>query len=138
MISIRTKIVLAILPLTVLAACASTPEPEKTIEVTPDPIIQDCYPLATLEKVVVPAVTETRYAITSVESPPDYYTDPDTGETVQIQNPPIRREEPYTITITPEKIYYKTSEGKITADICELNQQENVTTDGMPAEEQGM
>ena len=108
------------LPLTVLAACASTPEPE-VVEVIPPIIEQTCYPVASLKKVVVPAVTKSGFSIVSIESPPSYYYDEATGKTTVIQNPPIETKTPYTKIVTPEEIYYTTETGEVITDICEAN-----------------
>ncbi len=102
------------------AACETTPEPEAEL-IEPPAIIETCYPISSLEKVIIPAVTKSGFSIVSIESPPEYYVDPDTGKTVTIQNPPIETKTPYTKIVTPEEIYYKTPEGERTTDICELN-----------------
>ena len=43
------KIILLILPIAVLSACASTPEPEEIVVVQPPIVEQTCYPIASLE-----------------------------------------------------------------------------------------
>ncbi|MBL4869622.1 MAG: hypothetical protein JKX72_01575 [Robiginitomaculum sp.] len=109
---------MAALPI-LTSACASMPKPEP--EKKPEPvIIETCYHLSALEKVVIPAVTKSGFSIVSIESPPEYYTDPKTGKTVTIIIPSIETRTPYTKTITPEEIYYKTPEGERITDICEL------------------
>lgn len=115
-----TKTVALIMPLSVLAACASTPEPE-VVEITPPPIVQTCYPIASLQKVVVPAVTKSGFSIVSIESPDQYIYDETTGKTIVVKSPPIETKTPYTKIVTPEKIYYTTETGEVITDICEVN-----------------
>ncbi len=103
-----------------LSACASTAEPETEIAIVPQ-VVDTCLPIATLEKIVVPAVIKRGFSIVSIESPPEYYTDPKTGKTVTIQTPPIETKTPYSKVVTPEEIYYKTAKGERVTDICELN-----------------
>lgn len=105
---------------TVFSACTTTPEPRGDA-IAPPEIVETCYSISSLEKVVIPAVTKSGFSIVSIENPPEYYVDPETGKTVTIQNPPIETRTPYTKVVTPEEIYYKTSEGERTTDICELN-----------------
>lgn len=114
------KPIIALITFAALSACTTTPEPVETVHIEP-PVVQTCYPLASLEKVTVPAVTKSGFSIVSIENPPEYYTDPQTGETVTIQNPPIETREPWTKIITPETHYYKSPEGVVVTDICELN-----------------
>lgn len=109
------------------SACTTTPEPVETVHIEP-PVVQTCYPLASLEKVVVPAVTKSGFSIVSIESPPEYYIDPDTGKTVEIQTPPIETRTPWTKIVTPETHYYKDPEGAIVTDICELNAEVDTAT----------
>ena len=116
----KTALIFAASATVLLAtACATAPEPVVEEVVVP-PVLQTCYPIASLEKVVVPAVVQTGYSITSIESPTEHYTDPKTGEVTEIQTPPIQSKMPYSREIEPERIYYKTAEGEITDDICEL------------------
>lgn len=103
-----------------ISACASSPEPVEQVHIEP-PAVQTCYPIASLEKVTVPAVTKSGHSIVSIESSPEYYVDPETGKTVTIQNPPIETKTPWTKIVTPETHYYKNPEGTVVTDICELN-----------------
>lgn len=113
----------------IMAACATTPEPApEVVEITPPAIVETCYPIASLEKVVVPAVVKRGFTIVSIESPSEYYKDPETGKMVEVKNPPIETKTPYSREIEPEKIYYKTPEGKLTTDICELNKAKPAVT----------
>lgn len=110
------------LPLLIIVGCKTTPEPEPEIVViTPPAIVQTCYPLAALKKNVTPAVIKRGFSIVSIDSPSQYYTDPETGKTVEIKTPSIETKTPYTKVVTPEVIYYTTPEGDVITDICELN-----------------
>jgi hypothetical protein len=129
-----TKYVAVLFPVIVLGACASTPEPE-IVEIVPEPIVQGCYPIASLEKVVIPAETKTVYGSTIIESPPEYVTDPRTGETIEIKKSPVEQMQEYTVVTKEEEIIYKTPEGAIITDICELYEDEE-TVDPEPAPEE--
>lgn len=100
-------------------SCATTPE-EPVEEVIILPPVQTCVSINELEKVVVPAVTRSGYQISTIESPSEYYTDPDTGEVIEIKNPPIERREPYTVIVEPEYFYYRNAAGEQVTDICEI------------------
>ena len=89
--------------------------------VTPPPIEQTCYPVASLQKVVVPAVTKSGFSIVSIESPDQYIYDETTGKTIVVKSPPIETKTPYTTIITPEQIYYTNETGEVITDICEVN-----------------
>lgn len=119
-----TKSLALIVPALVLSACASTPEPVEIIEVTPDPIQQGCYPIASLEKVMIPAETRTVYGSTIIESPSEYVTDPQTGETIEIKKAPVEEVQEYTVVTKEAEIVYRTSEGETITDICELYEDE--------------
>lgn len=118
-----TKSIAVLLPALFLSACASTPEPE-IVEITPEPIVQGCYPIASLEKVVIPAETRTVYGSTIIESPSEYYTDPQTGETVEITRAPVEEMQEYTVVTKEEEIVFQTSEGAKVTDICEQYEDE--------------
>ena len=113
------KIILLILPIAVLSACASTPEPEEIVVVQPPIVEQTCYPIASLEKVVIPQETKTMYSSVIIESPQEYYIDPETGERVEITAPPIEETQPHIVVVKEEEIYYQTAEGEVVTDICE-------------------
>jgi hypothetical protein len=115
--------------LAALSACASTPEIEH-VDVKIPAIVQTCTPIAVLQKVVIPAETKSGFYITSIESPAEYYTDPDTGKLVEITPPPIESKVPFTKVIKEEEIYYTTKEGVRVDDICELHKESEA-----PAEE---
>ena len=124
-----TKSIAVLLPALIMSACASTPEPEpEIVEVIPEPIVQGCYPIASLQKVVIPAETRTVYGSTIIESPSEFITDPQTGETVEIKKPPVEEVQEYTVVTKEEEIVYQTSEGETITDICELYEE-----DGTPA-----
>jgi len=119
-----TKTIAVVLPALVLSACATVePEPE-IVEVTPDPIQQGCYPIASLEKVIIPEETRTVYGSTIIESPSEYVTDPQTGETVEIKKPPVEEVQEYTVVTKEAEIVYQTPEGEVVTDICELYEDE--------------
>ena len=107
-------------PLLFLGACA-TVEPEAPVIVIAPPIMQQCIPINTLRKVVIPAVTKSGFSIVSIETEDEMYYDPATKEWVTIEIPPIERREPWTKVITPEEIIYVDQENKEVTDICELN-----------------
>ncbi|PHR91227.1 MAG: hypothetical protein COA69_11985 [Robiginitomaculum sp.] len=103
-----------------LSACA-TVEPEMDRISIDTPIAENCYPIASLVKVTVPAVVKRGFSVVSIENPPEYYTDPETGKTITIQNPPIETKTPFSRIVTPEKHYYTTPKGELVNNICELN-----------------
>jgi len=107
-------------PLFILAACA-TVEPEVPVIVIAPPIEQQCIPINTLRKVIVPAVTKSGFSIVSIETEDEMYYDPKTEKWVTIKIPPIERREPWTKIITPEEIIYVDADNKEVTDICELN-----------------
>jgi hypothetical protein len=127
---LKTVTVLS-LPILFLSACASTPEPVEIVEVEVPVIEQTCYPIASLEKVVVPAVTKTMYSSVIIESAQEYYTDPETGERVEITAPPIEEVQPHIVVVKEEEIYYQTPEGEMVIDICEVN---DSTVKSLPVE----
>lgn len=130
--SLLTKSLAIALPALVLSACASTPEPVEVIEVTPEPIQQGCYPIASLEKVVIPEETRTVYGSTIIESPSEYVTDPQTGETVEIKKPPVEEVQEYTVVTKEAEIIYQTPEGEVVTDICELYEDTEGTVEPAP------
>ncbi|PHR57659.1 MAG: hypothetical protein COA43_11615 [Robiginitomaculum sp.] len=113
-----TLFVAIILP-SFLSACVTTPKVEEVVEIIPPEAVQTCYPVDSLEKVVIPAVIKRGFSIVSIENPDEYYTDPKTGETITIKNPPIETKTPYSKIVTPEKVYYKVPGGDTVTDICE-------------------
>lgn len=88
-----------------LTACATTPEPEPEPEpvtiITPP--VRTCTPISDVERVVIPAVTKTQYAITEIENPP---------------YEPIQRRTERTIVIEEERVIYVDSEGREVLDVC--------------------
>ena len=88
----------------VLAGCATSPEPEAgPIVIAPVPV-QTCTPISKLERVVIPAETETFYAITEIDNPP---------------YEPITRKEEMTRVVKEEEVYYVNKDGEQVTDICE-------------------
>jgi hypothetical protein len=99
----RTKYILFASFGLALTACATTPEPE------PEPVtiitkpVSTCTPISALQRVVIPAETETFIAITEIENPP---------------YEPIQRKETQTRVVTPEQVIFVDSEGRQVTDIC--------------------
>ena len=114
-----TKTIAVLFPALILSACASTPEPE-IVEITPEPIEQGCYPIASLEKVIIPAETRTVYGSTIIDSPSEFVTDPQTGKTIEIKKPPVEQTQEYTVVTKEAEIVYQTPDGEAVTDICEL------------------
>ena len=89
--------------ISVLAACSTTAEPEAAPIVINVPV-KTCTPISNLERVVIPAETETYYAITEIDNPP---------------YEPITRKEEMTRVVKEEEVYYVDKEGRTVTDICE-------------------
>jgi len=100
-----TKKLLLILGTAILvSACQTTPEPEtESVVVDPEPI-ETCTPISKLEKVTVPAKTETFTTIVLIDNPP---------------YEPIERREQQERVIEEAYVIYVDSEGKEVLDICE-------------------
>ncbi len=104
-----------------LSGCASTPEPEaKTVNVDTSNLDPSCVSVNLLTRKVIPAVTKSGTAITSIENPPEYIYNPETGKTDVYQAPPIERKENWTKIIKPEEIIYVDAEGNQVTNVCEL------------------
>jgi len=102
-------------------ACASTPELQ-TVDIAAPTFENTCYPVNTLVKVVVPAVTKSGFYVVSIESPPEIYTDDRTGKTTEIPVPTISSRTPYTRIVEEEKIYYTTQNGVRVDNICQADE----------------
>jgi hypothetical protein len=107
-----------------LTACLTTkpePEPEIVVEqVEVEPAeVRTCTPKDVLTRLVIPAEYKTGWAITSIDNPPDYVTDPETGEVREIKNPSIESKVPYKKLIKAEQILYVDAENRVITDICE-------------------
>lgn len=102
----RTIWLLSAALMTGLAACTTVPEPEPevVIVIPPEPV-QTCAPVATLQKVTIPAETKVQY----------YSTGIDNGEYSDIESARLKR----TIVIKPAQVFYVDSENKEVLDICE-------------------
>lgn len=87
-----------------LSACNTLPEPEPDPVIILPPPVQECVPISTLQKVVIPAETKTQIAITEIDNAP---------------YEPIQMRTTRTIVVTPAKIIYVNSEGKEVLDICD-------------------
>jgi len=89
-----------------LGACKTIPEPEpepEVIEIVTEPV-RTCTPISAVEKVIIPAETETITAITMVDNPP---------------YDPIERREEITREIKPAETIYVDSEGREVLDVCQ-------------------
>ena len=106
--------------LPLFAACTTTEVPPP-VEVTPPPVEQTCYPINTLKKVVIPAVTESGFSIVSIETEDEQYFDEETQKWVTVDIPDIERKEPWTKVVEPERVIYVDQDNKEVTDICELN-----------------
>ncbi len=90
--------------LAIAATGCKTTQPEAPEIVINAPPIQTCAPVSSLQKVVIPAETKIRYAITMIDNPP---------------YEPIERKEKQVVVVKPAQIIYVDSEGKEVLDICE-------------------
>ena len=101
-----------------LAACNTLPDepvaPPVDIVVAP---VDTCTPMSALTRQVIPAVTETFFAITEIENPP---------------YEPIQRTEEQVRIIEPERVIFVNSQGVEVTDICdaEINPGGMVTGQG--------
>ena len=113
---------LALVPITLLSACATTPEPEPIVIEETAPVfvepVRTCIPVNELERVVVPAVIKRGTSVTSVEPTPEFATDPETGKVVDVTPPAQEIHTPFERLITPEQIYYINGEGDVVEDVC--------------------
>ncbi len=107
----------------ILGACKTTPEPEmEAIVIEPEPIMT-CTPISKVQKVEIPAETETYFAITQIDNPP---------------YEPIERREEITRVVKEAQIIYVDSEGREVLDVCaddltgETATETVVTGDGTP------
>ena len=81
--------------------------------------VRTCTPKDVLTRLVIPAEYKTGVAITAIEIPPDYVTDPETGEVREIINPPIESRVPYKKLIKAEQILYVDAKNRVITDLCE-------------------
>jgi len=87
----------------VLTACKTTDVPEaQPIEIEVEPV-RTCTPISAVQKVVIPAETETFIAITQIDNPP---------------YEPIERRETQVRVIKEAQVTYVDSEGKEVLDVC--------------------
>jgi len=102
----RITLLLSAAILTGLTACKTVPEPipEPVIVIPPKPELT-CAPVATLQKVTIPAETKVQY----------YSTGIDNGEYEDIESARLKR----TIVIKPAQVFYVDSENREVLDICE-------------------
>ncbi len=103
----------------ILAACASTPEPEvieePVVVIVPEPI-STCTPISALKRVVIPAETKVFYATTEIANPP---------------YEPIQRTEKVEREIKPAEVIYVDSEGRQVLDLCDKPAIESLTPEEM-------
>lgn len=101
----RRITLIGLLTATTLSACAtSQPEaPNVIIDTAP---IQTCAPVATLQKVTIPAETKKQTAITMIDNPP---------------YEPIETRVERQIVITPAQVLFVDGSGREVIDICETN-----------------
>ncbi len=97
-------VIVGLLGALAFGACATSPEPEVESIVIPPVPVQTCTPVSKLEKVVIPAETQTYYAITEIENPP---------------YEPITRRQEMTRVIKEAEVIYVNKEGEQVTDICE-------------------
>ena len=104
-----------------LSACVTTQEPapvvEKPIAITPPPVAS-CTPQGLLTRQVIPAEYKEGFHITGFENPPEYRTNPETGEVEEIQAPPTERTVPFKTLIKPEQVIFINDEGRVVEDVC--------------------
>ena len=102
----KLRPILALSLLGVLAGCKTAPEPlpEPIVVEAPVPILT-CAPVATLQKIIIPAETKVQF----------YSTGIDNGEYADIESARLER----TIVTKPAQILYVNSEGREVFDICE-------------------
>ena len=111
----RHLILLAAASTALLSACNTIPEPEPepvVIDMTP---IDTCTPVSALTRVVVPAVTETRIAITEIDNAP---------------YEPIQKREEMVRIVEPERTIFVDSEGREVTDICDAEINPSGMTEG--------
>ncbi len=103
-----------------LSACVTVQEPvpvKEIVVVKPVPV-RTCSFKSELTKVVVPAEYKEGFTINTVESAPEYITDPETGEVREVttQGPGVKT--PYKTLVKEEEVYYVNSEDREVTDIC--------------------
>lgn len=104
----------------VVAGCQTVPEPEPEaapirVEVEP---LRTCTPIIELTRRVIPAEYVTRTKISYVESPPEYVTDPVTGEVSEYIPKSEEVATPYEVLVKEEEVYYVNEAGIVVTDIC--------------------
>lgn len=118
----NTLLPLLMISASTLGACVTTPEPEpvvveKPVEITPPPVLS-CTPRDLLIRRVIPAEYKEGFYITGIENPPEYRTNPETGEVEEITLPPTETKVPYKKLIKPEEVIFVNDEGQIVEDVC--------------------
>lgn len=103
-----------------LGACATTQPPapiEEKVEVAPLPV-RTCSFESELTKIVVPAEYKEGFTINTVESAPEYITDPETGEVREVTTQGAGVKTPYKTLIKEEEIYFVNENNREVTDIC--------------------
>ena len=103
------------------SACKTIPDPEPEPE--PDPIVIEaetpsCIAPELLTREVIPAVIKRGFYITGTEDPPEYYTDPETGEVTELPRVVNETTVPYERVIEPERVVWKDIDGNEVTDVC--------------------
>lgn len=104
----------------VMSACATTQAPapvEEVVVVEPLPM-RTCSFESELTKVVVPAEYREGFTINTVESAPEYVTDPETGEVREVTTTGPGVKKPFRTLVKEEEIFYVNSENREVTDIC--------------------
>jgi hypothetical protein len=100
----RRTLFLSLTSAAILGACTTTPLPEAPpVIIEPEPI-QTCVSISALQKVIIPAETQTRYATTMIDNAP---YDPIETTVKQVR------------VVKPAQIIYIDSNNAEVLDICE-------------------
>lgn len=102
-----------------LTACVTVQEAAPIEEVVVPPVpVRTCSFESELTKVVVPAEYREGFTINTVESEPEYITDPETGEVREVTTQGQGVKTPYKILVKEEEIFYVNGENREVTDIC--------------------
>lgn len=130
------KILIALAPAVVFAACASTPDvPPPTTTVEVPKLELSCYPTEMLEADVVPAEYKTVTTIVELEDEEQWRLDPETGEYRWIKVPNSREEIPQQVLVRDQYTLYRNESGEIVRNICEAGEEPvEIQPEPQPAE----
>ena len=103
--TMTTRIALASLAVLALSACKTTPDvqPIEEVQVEVEPVLT-CYPIETLTKVDIPAVTKTVTTVVLIDNHP---------------YEPLEKEEQREVVIEEARVAYVNAEGQEVVDICD-------------------